>query len=118
MLRFSIITLIINIFYVLNHSNQNQFIQLIHLTETLLPSTGLTPLHYATHAKYEECLELLIIRGADLNQADEIGITAMHLAAEKGYLEIMRILIKAGAKVKFNEGNVMVSGLNFKSCLN
>ena len=70
---------------------------------------GLRPLHYSVYSNYAECVELLIIRGAELNQIDEIGFTPLHLAAEKGYIEILKILIKAGAKVCFTEKNLIVS---------
>lgn len=65
--------------------------------------TGLRPLHYAAYQKYTDCVNLLLVRGADIDVMDDIGYTAVHLCAERGYFDLLQILLEHGAKVKFTE---------------
>ena len=64
---------------------------------------GLRPLHYAAYQKYTDCVNLLLVRGADIDVMDDIGYTAVHLCAERGYFDLLQILLEHGAKVKFTE---------------
>lgn len=50
-----------------------------------------------------ECVNLLLVRGADVNAMDDIGYTAMHLCAERGYLDLMLLLLQHGAQIRFSE---------------
>ena len=50
-----------------------------------------------------ECVNLLLVRGADVDAVDDIGYTAMHLCAERGYLDLMLLLLQHGARVRFTE---------------
>ncbi|XP_053665443.1 ankyrin-1-like [Anopheles marshallii] len=64
---------------------------------------GLRPLHYAVWQNNEAAVNLLIVRGADINAIDEVGYSALHLAAEHGYLHLAKILLDAGCKVDYRE---------------
>lgn len=65
--------------------------------------SGLRPLHYAVYQKYIDCVNLLLVRGADIDAMDDIGYTGLHLCAERGYLDLVKLLIDHGARVKFTE---------------
>jgi ankyrin repeat protein len=62
---------------------------------------GYTLLHRATLAGRKQIAELLISRGAavDDRALDGNGITSLHLAADRGYIDIVRLLIEKGADV-------------------
>jgi ankyrin repeat protein len=47
----------------------------------------------------EACLELLVRKGAAVNQADKDGRTALHMAAIHGRMARTNLLISAGAEV-------------------
>jgi ankyrin repeat protein len=47
----------------------------------------------------EACLELLVRKGAAINQADKDGRTALHMAAIHGRMARTNLLISAGAEV-------------------
>jgi ankyrin repeat protein len=64
---------------------------------------GLCALHYAVWQKNVAAINLLLVRGADINKIDDCGYSAIHLAAEHGYHEICQILLDAGAKVDYRE---------------
>lgn len=64
---------------------------------------GLRPLHYATYQRYEKAVNLLLVRGCDVDAMDDVGYTALHLSAERGYNELMNLLIEHGARIKFTE---------------
>ncbi len=65
--------------------------------------SGLRPLHYATYQRYTEAVNLLLVRGSDVDAMDDVGYTALHLCAERGYTDLMRMLLDHGARVKFTE---------------
>ncbi|XP_055683669.1 ankyrin repeat and SOCS box protein 3-like [Lutzomyia longipalpis] len=62
---------------------------------------GLRPLHYAVWQKNLPAVNLLLVRGADINATDDCGYSALHLASEHGYYELTQILLEAGAKVDY-----------------
>ncbi|XP_054163156.1 ankyrin-1-like [Oppia nitens] len=64
---------------------------------------GLRPLHYATYQKYVEAVNLLLVRGSDVDAMDEVGYTALHLCAERGYSDLMQMLMDHSCRVKFTE---------------
>lgn len=66
-------------------------------------ATGLRPLHYAAYQNYIECVNLLLVRGAEVDAVDDIGYTAIHLCAERGYLDLMLLLLQHGASVRFTD---------------
>lgn len=69
----------------------------------MLVPKGLRPLHYAAYQNYMECVNLLLVRGAEVDAMDEIGYTAMHLCAERGYLDMMLLLLQHGARIRFSD---------------
>ena len=56
-----------------------------------------TPLMYAAWFGMKDAVEVLVRRGAALNESDEAGRTALGLAEEKGHREISEFLISARA---------------------
>ena len=58
-----------------------------------------TALIYAVENGKEECLELLLRSGADVNKQDSLGRSALMIAAEKGFDACVDMLIAAGADV-------------------
>src|SRR5688572_1822294 len=69
----------------------------------ILTLAGLRPLHYATYQKYTDAVNLLLVRGSDVDAMDDVGYTALHLCAERGYSDLMSTLLDRGARVKFTE---------------
>jgi ankyrin repeat protein len=55
-------------------------------------------------------IEVLIMKGADINAGDKCNCTALKLAAGKGHTEIVELLLKAGADVNAtdNFGNTAI----------
>ncbi|XP_020906516.1 cortactin-binding protein 2 [Exaiptasia diaphana] len=58
-------------------------------------SSGQTPLHKAALNGHEDCVKLLIERGADVNFADKQGRTPMFLAWEKEHKECFKLMLLA-----------------------
>lgn len=79
------------------------FLSANHVLINDFSATGLRALHYAAYQNYMECVNLLLVRGADVDAVDDIGYTAMHLCAERGYLDLILLLLQHGARVKFTE---------------
>ena len=52
-------------------------------------------------------VELLVQRGAALNQRDEQGATALALASAMGFQEAVEVLLAAGADPNIQDGNGM-----------
>ena len=46
---------------------------------------GTTPLHLATRSRHIDCIQELILNGADYNLTDEQGRTSLYIAAELGF---------------------------------
>ena len=64
---------------------------------------GLCALHYAVWQKNIAAINLLLVRGAEINKIDDCGYSALHLAAEHGYGEICKILLDGVAKIDYRE---------------
>lgn len=64
---------------------------------------GLCALHYAVWQKNIAAINLLLVRGAEINKIDDCGYSALHLSSEHGYYEICKILLDGGAKVDYRE---------------
>ncbi|QBG47646.1 hypothetical protein EGM51_09665 [Verrucomicrobia bacterium S94] len=58
---------------------------------------GWTPLHFATVRGQTECAEVLVAKGAELDERTGTLKTPLHLAADRGYLEIVKLLAESGA---------------------
>lgn len=72
-------------------------------------------MHYATYQRYEKAVNLLLVRGCDVNAMDDVGYTALHLCAERGYSDLMKLLVEHNARVKFtalNDEKVWIVGDN------
>ncbi|XP_052770602.1 serine/threonine-protein phosphatase 6 regulatory ankyrin repeat subunit C-like [Mya arenaria] len=57
----------------------------------------LTPLHHATHRGYDDVVNLLIKRGANVNACDRFDVCPLHTAAELGHEECLVHLLDGGA---------------------
>lgn len=71
------------------------------------PYTAETPLHCAVvsaHPKQKQIVEMLLRKGALLNEKNKDFMTPLHLAAEHSYFEIMDLLLKSGADVNALDG--------------
>jgi len=62
-------------------------------------SCGLSPLATAAANCGREVVNLLIGKGADVNEKGEEGLSALHTAAENGNNDVAELLIEKGAKV-------------------
>ena len=61
---------------------------------------GFAPLHYAADGGHKEIVELLLAKGADVNQRDKIGKTPTYWAMRYGRKEVTAILRKHGGKTE------------------
>lgn len=66
-------------------------------------SSGQTPLHKAALNGHEDCVKLLIERGADVNFADKQGRTPMFLAWEKEHKECFKLMLLASKETLSKE---------------
>ncbi|NDK98648.1 ankyrin repeat domain-containing protein [Photorhabdus bodei] len=64
------------------------------------PITLATPLHVAVQVERKMQVELLLVAGANPNQANRIGDTPLHIAAKINSPELVLILLKSGADPK------------------
>ncbi len=58
---------------------------------------GWTPLHFATVRGKTQCAEVLVAKGAKLDERTGTQKTALHFAADRGFLEITQLLVESGA---------------------
>ena len=63
------------------------------------------PIHYAVIYNRIQIADLLLERGAKVDQVDDRGFTALHEAARKNRTEIAAGLIKYGANVNFRQAS-------------
>jgi len=59
---------------------------------------GFHPIHYAVYAGHFELVELLILKGANLNAETSAGVTPLFFAAQQGHQKIVQFLLQKGAK--------------------
>jgi len=69
------------------------------------PEEGWTPLHTAAWYGRKDVAEVLITKGANVNDTDVSGQTPLHLAANYGSRDLTELLIAKGANV--NDGDDM-----------
>ena len=60
---------------------------------------GVTPLSWAVLGRQIDAVELLVLKGADVNAGNRDGNTPLHTAAFLGEYEIAQLLVKNGADV-------------------
>jgi len=41
--------------------------------------------------RYNEAVQLLLVRGCDVNSTDDCGYSPLHLAAEHDYIDMMKV---------------------------
>ena len=61
--------------------------------------SGLTLLMGAAYRGHERVIELLLQRGAEINQQASNGVTALMDAASKGHERVVELLLQRGAQV-------------------
>ncbi len=59
--------------------------------------TGATPLHWAALGNHMDIAELLLERGADVNEPDAYGLTSLHKTASFNRPDMARFLLNNGA---------------------
>ncbi|KAJ7632854.1 L-asparaginase [Roridomyces roridus] len=69
------------------------------LVNTVDLASGGSPLHSAAVNGSEECVDLLLRRGALVHLRDTLGHTALYYAARRGFAGIVALLVKAGARL-------------------
>ena len=70
-----------------------------------------TPLHWAVFAGYQNVVEFLLAKGANINAKDEFSGTPLHHAAGAGAKELVKLLLAKGANVnaKTEKGQTAMS---------
>lgn len=71
------------------------------------PYTADTPLHCAVASVYpkrKQCVEILVRKGALLNEKNKDFLTPLHLSADHSYFDIMDLLLKSGANINALDG--------------
>ena len=56
---------------------------------------GWTPLFMAAQNGHEKCVELLLAKGAAMDQANNAGATPLHVASLQDHAEVVRLLLRA-----------------------
>ncbi|CAF4401919.1 unnamed protein product [Rotaria socialis] len=62
-------------------------------------TAGRTPLFCACTKGFQDIIEYLIDRGADVNGAEESGLSCLHIASAMGHDDAVRILCERGANI-------------------
>ncbi len=73
------------------------------------------PLIVATILNCDECVGLLLSKGADVNTADEYGRTCLILSIQTHYLDIFNLLLDFGANI-FLEDDEGKSAVTYAAC--
>ncbi|RWA08658.1 hypothetical protein EKO27_g6434 [Xylaria grammica] len=75
--------------------------------DAVIPSTGITALHLAARYGYKDSVELLLLRGANINLQDQEGRSPLHYAARYGKQEVITYLLdnKANPDLRNNKGD-------------
>jgi ankyrin repeat protein len=72
----------------------------------LTSKDGFTPLHFAVFTSSKDIVEMLVAKGARLNdKSNSISATPLDLAVNGGYKEIIELLVSKGATVDAKDGN-------------
>ena len=67
---------------------------------------GLTALHAAAYGGHVDVVELLIERGAAVNESKNLyHMSPLHAAAEEGHKEVVELLMAKGADIEAKERN-------------
>ena len=74
---------------------------------TVIASGGRSLLMVAVEESNLPAVQLLVQRGAALNQRDERGTTALALASEMGFQEAVEVLLAAGAEPNLQDASGM-----------
>lgn len=71
------------------------------------PYTGDTALHAVVSSLYpkrKQALEMLIRKGAHLDEKNKDFLTPLHIAADNSHYDLMDVLLRHGAKVNALDG--------------
>ena len=102
-------------FEIVMRGREGQLAFMLDREPTLLEArdhTGATPLILAAREGYQNHVELLLDRGADMEASDNAGFTALMHAGLYGQGTVARTLMRAGAYA----GRVTKSGMTAASC--
>ena len=103
-----------NIFEIVENGDLQQLKNIVTEQSELLDLTNdneKTCLHFAATSGFNEIVELLIDKGADVNCKNIAGETPLHYAAAFGYNDIIKTLLLNGADIN-SENNDLVTPLH------
>jgi len=66
------------------------------------PFPGFTPLHRAAQLGHKDVAELLLAKGANVNDRANTGDTPLHAAALNSHMDVAELLLAKGADVNAN----------------
>ncbi|XP_043461511.1 ankyrin-1-like isoform X1 [Leptopilina heterotoma] len=66
---------------------------------------GFTPLHFVLKGNKQASAQLLLDRGANINEFSKLGLTPLFLACKENDLDLVKFLLKAGADMNAQASN-------------
>ena len=81
------------------HGPTGDMRKIARATQNHSSTIGWTALMGASGLGHQNAVELLLKRGANINQANQHGHTALRYAAEAGHTDTVRLLLKHGANI-------------------
>lgn len=73
--------------------------------DSMDPTSGRTPLHYASSNGHTSIVESLLDAGVDIDKQDQYGCSAIQLAAMHGHVAIARAILAHRANINVEDGS-------------
>uniref|UniRef100_A0A671RHL9 Tankyrase-2 n=1 Tax=Sinocyclocheilus anshuiensis TaxID=1608454 RepID=A0A671RHL9_9TELE len=100
------------------HFKKHLSLETINFKHPLTQETALHCVSTSPYPKRKQICELLLRKGANVNEKNKDFLTPLHLAAEKSHNDIIEVLVKHEAKVSEIFHSCSKTGFNFKMLLN